>query len=149
MTTLQKRLIFYFFFFFFFSFFLKSFFQKQLQYDISMSPDLEIRYFHVQVEGCLNTLCFSLMVGHLLFSVNNSQGEKPHPISLHHPTIPFPLRSCFGFIPNLAYLWIELPVMEQFVRLPFMGLGFFVVHGQKYQLKTLYYVYQHLLKLQM
>lgn len=77
-----------------------------------MTQDLEIRCSHVQVEGCLNMLGFSLMVGHPLFSANNPQGEKPHPISLHHPTIPFPLCSCFGFIPKLAYLQTELPVME-------------------------------------
>jgi len=52
------------------------------------------------------------MVGHPLFSANNPQGEKHHPISLHHPTISFPLCSCFGFIPTLAYFWIGLPAME-------------------------------------
>lgn len=80
-------------------------------------------------------LCFSLMIGHPLFSANNPQGEKPHPISLRHPTIPFPLRSCFGFIPKLAYLRIMLPVMEQFVILPFINF-FFLVRGLKIPIKS-------------
>lgn len=81
-----------------------------------MTPDLEIRCFHVQVEGCLSTVCFSLTEGHPLISANNPQGEKPHPISLHHPTIPSPCAR-FGFIPKLASLQIELPVIESFVKL--------------------------------
>lgn len=111
-----------------------------------MTQDLEIRCFHVQVEGCLNMLCFSLMVGHPLFPANNPQGEKLHPISLQHPTIPFPLCSWFGCIPKLAYLWIELPVMEQFVRLPFMYF-FFLVCRPKIPIKSIALLLLALLKI--
>lgn len=65
----------------------------------------------MQVEGRLNMLCFSLMEGHPLRSANNPQGEKLHPISLHYPTVPFPSCFYFGFIPELDYLQIELPVI--------------------------------------
>lgn len=65
----------------------------------------------MQVEECLNMLCFSFMEGHPLCSANNPQGEKLHPISVHYPTVPFPSCFYFGFIPKLDYLQVELPVI--------------------------------------